>query len=541
MEIDCLSLPTANRLIADYIQASPEAMRFFSYAPYDAEAARQRLTWLKERRFAHRQQLADGLSAYNQSIGNDSAALANIESLRNENTYVVIAGQQAGVLTGPLYTIHKALSIIHTAKRLEAELGEKVVPVFWIAGEDHDIEEINHVYVPHVSGTPGKLKLSLGVKGKRSASMVALKAEAADRFVKEFFAAHPETEHTQQLRELVESTLSQAETVVEWFARLMTHLFGKHGLILVESSSPFVRELEKPVFRAMIERNDEVQKLLLSTESQLREVGYAAQLELDEQSAHLFIYEHDERLLLTRDRDGFRTKDGRHFYTEQQLLELLETSPERFSANVVSRPLAQEHIFPTLAFLGGPGEIGYWAYYKSLFAELGMDLPLIVPRTSITLLEGCIERIMGQLEISTETALRDFATWKAEWWAGYQEPELVNQFEVARQAILAAYQPLTEQVVAFDPGLRELAKKNTERLLEQIAFLEDRVGRSIESRHEVAIHRVTRLENALVPLGKPQERIWSVFTYLNSHGPDLIDRLLQAEFPFDGTHKIAAI
>lgn len=541
MEIDCLSLPTANRLIADFIQASPEAMRFFSYAPYDAKAARQRLTWLKERRFAHRHELADGLSAYNQSIGNDSAALANIESLRDENTYVVIAGQQAGVLTGPLYTIHKALSVIHTAKALEAQLGEKVVPVFWIAGEDHDIEEINHVYIPHVSGTPNKLKLSLGVKGKRSASMVPLKAEAASRFVHDFFAAHPETEHTQSLRDLVEGTLAQSTTVVDWFARLMAHFFGKYGLILVESSSPYLRALEKPVFRTLIERNEQIHKLLLSTEEELRQAGYAAQLELDDHSAHLFIYEHDERLLLTRDRDGFRTKDGRHFYTEQELLTLLEASPERFSANVVSRPLAQEWLFPTIAFLGGPGEIGYWAYYKSVFAELDMELPLILPRTSITLLEGCIKRIMGQLELSAETVLRDFANWKAAWRAGYQEPELVNQFDAARQAILAAYQPLTEQVVAFDPGLRELAKKNTERLLEQIAFLEDRVGRSIESRHEVAIHRVTRMENALVPLGKPQERIWSVFTYLNAHGPDLVDRLMRAEFPFDGRHKIATI
>lgn len=541
MEIDCLSLPTANRLIADFLQASPEAMRFFSYDPYDPKAARQRLTWLKERRFAHRHELADGLLAYNQSIGNDSAALANIELLRDEETYVVIAGQQAGVLMGPLYTIHKALSVIQTANKLQAELGEKVVPVFWIAGEDHDLEEINHVFLPHTRGTPSKLKLSFGVKGKRSASMVPIKREVAGRFVEDFFAAHPETEHTQELRQLVEETLDQSTSAVEWFARLMVHFFGKYGLVLVESSSPYLRMLEKPVFHSIIEQNEQIHHLLSSAQRALLEAGYATQLDLDEHSAHLFIYEHDERLLLERHQEGFRTKDGRHSYTKSELLEILDTAPERFSANVVSRPLAQEYLFPTLAFLGGPGEIGYWAYYKSLFAELGLELPLILPRTSITLLEGCIERIMNQLELSTETVLCDFAKWKAGWWSGFQEPELVRQFDVARQAILDAYQPLTEQVIAFDPGMRDLAGKNTDRLLEQIAFLEERVARSIESRHQVAIHRVTRLENALIPGGKLQERVWSAFTYLNAHGPDLIDRLLQADFPFDETHKIAKI
>jgi bacillithiol biosynthesis cysteine-adding enzyme BshC len=541
MEIECLSLPTANRLVADYLQATPEAMRFFSYAPYDQQAARQRLTWLKERRLAHRHELADGLAAYNQSIGNDSAALANIELLRDEDTYVVIAGQQAGVLTGPLYTIHKALSIIHTARKLQAQQGVTVVPVFWIAGEDHDLEEINHVFIPHVSGNPGKLKLSLGVKGKRSASMVPLKQEVANRFVHDFFAAHPETEHTKGLRQLAEETLGLSTSVVDWFARLMVHFFGKYGLILVESSSSYLRKLQRPVFEMVIERNEQIHQLLLSTEEQLREAGYATQLDLDDNAAHLFIYENGERLLLERSQDQFRTKDGRHSYTKQELLEIVQTAPERLSANVVSRPLAQEYLFPTLAFIGGPGEIGYWAYYKAFFAEMGVELPLILPRISITLLEGNIERILQQLELSAEVVLSHFAEWKAEWWARFQDPTLMRQFDQVRQAILDAYRPLTEQVAAFDPGLRDMAGKNTDRLLEQVAFLEEQVARSIESRHQVAIHRLTRMENALIPTGKLQERVWSVFTYLNSHGPDFIERLMQTNFSIDGTHKIVTV
>ncbi|MGE5704584.1 MAG: bacillithiol biosynthesis cysteine-adding enzyme BshC [Clostridia bacterium] len=538
MKIDSFVLPTANRLVADYLQVKPEAMQFFSYAPFDGTAMRQRLVQLKERCIEHREELADGLAVYNTRVGNHDAALENIELLRSENTFVVIAGQQAGVMTGPLYTIYKAISILHTAKQLQEELGVTVVPVFWIAGEDHDLEEINHVWVSDANGKPTKQKLPFKPKGKRSASMQNLEREQAERFIRDFFAAHAESEHTQKLRKLASDALEHAATPVDWFARLLVHFFGKYGLVLAESSSAYVRKLEQPVFRKVLEHNGQISQLLADSERKLREAGYGTQLELDERSAHLFIYEGEERSLLEREGEKFLTKGGRRSYTKQELLELLEQEPERFSANVVSRPLAQEHLFPTLAFIGGPGEIGYWAYYKALFAELGYELPIVLPRTSITLVDGGLERVMEHFGLRLPDVLDGFAEWKEKWLEGLKEPGLSERFEAARQAILAAYQPLTEHVITVDPGLRGLTDKNTNRLLEQVEFLQERVERSVQQRHQVELDRIARLENHLIPGGKLQERVWSIFTYLNTYGPDLVDRLMEVHYPFDGTHKV---
>jgi bacillithiol biosynthesis cysteine-adding enzyme BshC len=538
MIIHSVALPLANQLANDYLLDKPQATQFFAYAPYQPDSYRNRLEWLRSRQYPHRKQLADGLAQYNRQIGNDPVALEQIEKLRKDDTYVVVAGQQAGVLTGPLYTIHKAISLIQTARRLQTELGVDVVPVFWIAGEDHDIDEIDHVYLAKDETTLHKQKIELKRQKRTSASMLTVETSVMTQFVETFFAEHAETVYTQSLRCLLRKTAEQAGTLVDWFARIMAHLFGKHGLVLIESSSAFVRQLEQPVFRKVIEHNEQIAALLKAAEERLHAAGYPSQLQLDEAQAHLFIYADGERLLLRREGDHFYTKDRRVSYTRDELLALLETDPQRFSANVVSRPLMQEHLFPTLAFIGGPGEIAYWAFYRKYFEYMGYELPIVLPRISFTLVEGAVERILSQMELPIETVLQDFAGWKQNWLAGLQTDVLAERFKQTRQAIKELYQPLVDEVVNLDRGMQELAAKNMERLLQQVDFLQERTQKSILNRHEVAIKRLNRMESSLIPEGQWQERVFNIFSFANKYGLDLIDRLVEAPVEFDRCHKV---
>ncbi len=538
MKIRSVSLPQANRLTDDYMSGKMRAASFFVYQPYEAAAYRERLAYLRQRPLPHRERLADGLAAYNRQIGNHAAALANIECLREKDTYVVVAGQQAGVLTGPLYTIHKAVSLIQTARRLSSEWGVRVVPVFWIAGEDHDLDEINHVYAVHDETRVVKHKLELNKRGRVSASMLAVDDDVLTGFVDRFLAEETETNHTGALRELLYSTARSAGTLVEWFARIMARLFGKHGLVLLESSSDWVRELEAPVFRQVIERNEAIAALLQQALGQIVTAGYQPQLQVEPNGANLFIYEAGERLLLEREGERFVTKDGRYAYSRAELLALTEQAPARFSANVVSRPLMQEHLLPTLAFIGGPGEIAYWAFYKHVFAELGYRLPIVLPRLSVTLLEGAVERLLGQLGLSVETVLTGFAAWKEEWLKRSEPDPLSQRFIETRQAIENLYRPLVEDVVRADAGLRELAEKNVSRVLGQVDFLQERLRRSLLQREEVSCRRLMRVEAALLPEGVWQERKLSFFSFANKYGLSLLDRLVEAPFALDGTHQI---
>jgi bacillithiol biosynthesis cysteine-adding enzyme BshC len=539
MIIESVSLPVANRLARDYQQGKADALQFFHYQPYQNEAYRERIEWLNGKSCPHRERLVEGLYAYNQQIGNHPEALTRIEQLRRSDAYVVIGGQQAGVLTGPLYTIHKAIHLIQSARKLQEELQVTIVPVFWIAGEDHDIDEIDHLYwLTDGETVVSKGRMNLPRKGRVSASSLRLEQEAAERFVDSFLQELTETEETAAIRDLLKQEVRQSSTVVDWFARLMASLFGKHGLVLVESSLPFVRELERPVFRRLIEQNERISSLLEETSDRIIAAGYEPQLQVEGKQANLFVYESGERLLLERSDDRFRTKDRRYSYSKDELLTMLEADPRRFSANVVSRPLMQEHLFPTLAFIGGQGEVAYWAFYRKVFEAMGYQLPIVLPRMSITLVEGAIARLMEQVGLSVEKVLTGFGEWK-EQWERLREPDpLKERFAQTRQAMEALYRPLITEVVERDAGLRELAEKNINMLLAQVDFLEDRLNRSLRRREDVSLARVRRIEASLLPEGAWQERKLSVFFFANKYGLDLVDRLVAAPFRLDGSHQI---
>jgi len=537
MNVECLALPLANRLVQEYLQQDASALQFFTYNPYHIKSYQQRLEWLRGRTYSHREQLAEGLYAFNKKIGNDKEALQRIEALRRPDTYVVIGGQQAGVMTGPLYTIHKAVHLIQSAKRLSEELGVEVVPVFWIAGEDHDIDEIDHVYwLTDKETRLHKERMDLNKKGRVSASGLPLDQEACKQFLDSFFHAQTETAQTRQIRELLTETACSSANVAEWFARLMAALFGKHGLVLMESSLPFVRELERPVFEQVIEKNEQIADLLLKAADRIVTAGYPLQLQVEEHQANLFLYEGQDRLLLERHADRFVNR--RAAYTREDLLKLAADQPERFSANVVTRGLMQEHLFPTLAFIGGPGEIAYWAYYRDVFELFGMQMPIVVPRMSVTLVEGAQVRLLESLDLRLEQVLTGFSEWKKSWAAGLEPHPLQQQFTTTREQLLAMYRPLVEEVVRLDEGLRGLAEKNTNLLLEQVSFLEERLNRSLQQQDDVEHVRVQRIEASLLPDGGLQERKLSFFPFANKYGLSLVDRLVAAPFAHDGTHQI---
>ncbi|MCM3622297.1 bacillithiol biosynthesis cysteine-adding enzyme BshC [Brevibacillus borstelensis] len=537
MNVECVSLPLANRLAHDYQLGNADALRFFTYPPYQMESYRKRLEWLENNEIPHRDKLADGLLAYNQAIGNHQRAMEGIEKLRKQGTMVVIGGQQAGVLTGPLYTIYKAVHLIQAARQLSAQLNAEVVPVFWIAGEDHDIDEIDHTFWLTDQETKlHKEKISLPRTGRPSASSVPLGRAEYEAFMEKLFANLTETEETAAIRRWVEEAAASSKTVVDWFARLMASLFGKHGLILVESSLPFVRELEKPVFTQVLQRNEELSALVADAAGRLESAGYPLQLEVGGQEANLFLYEGKDRLQLLRHGDRFVTRRGT--YTREEMIELAETDPCRFSSNVVTRSLMQEHLFPTLAFVAGAGEIAYWAYFKEVFAAFGKQLPIVLPRVSVTLVEGAIARLLKDFDLPIDKALASFAAWKEEWEASRGAHPLTDRFQHVRDAMQELYQPLVSEVALLEPGMEQLAEKNAARLLEQVDFLERRLVLALEQREDIGKRRLWRLEAALNPAGGLQERKLSIIPFVNKYGLSLVDRLVEAPLVHDGSHQV---
>ncbi|EQB97170.1 hypothetical protein GA8_02670 [Geobacillus sp. A8] len=539
MEVREIPLPAATKLAADYITGAFPAESGFAYAQADDEAFCRRLAYLQGRTY-DREGLADYLRAYHRRFSASVATMANIEKLRNERSVVIVGGQQAGLLTGPLYTIYKIITIIQLAKEQERKLGVPVVPLFWIAGEDHDIAEIDHVYVVE-EGEVKKAAYPHKTNEKRMAADVLLDRMAAKEWIERVVKTYGETDVTNELLFFLSSCLDEARTFVDFFAAIVLRLFADHGLVVLNAGDAAVRPLERRFFAALIERHRDVTAVVLAQQEALRALGYAPLIEIGRDAANLFYYDGRERSLLQYDEERglFHNKAGTLVWTREELLELAETNPARFSNNVVTRPLMQEHLLPTLAFVAGPGEIAYWAELKEAFPLFDLEMPPVVPRLQATIVSRSLQTDLSDIGLEVADVLTgrlDEA--KREWREATAQAPLASAFAKAKADIDAAHRPLRELGVAIDRGLEGLVAKNAAILQAQIEFLQHALERALLRKHETEWRKFWRIETSLRPNGALQERVWNVFYYINRYGFDFVEKLLAIRSPGNGMHKI---
>lgn len=536
-----IKLKVSGLLAQHYLEDYESVSSFYQYNPYNKESWQERIDWLDQHPCDHWEQLAQGLREFNQRIENSPKSMENIDKLKREHTYVVIGGQQAGVMTGPLYSIYKAITIIQLAKQKEQELGCAVVPVFWIAGEDHDFDEVNHVYSMNLEQS-GIEKISLKLSEeesrlRRSVSHRNIPRQAITTLIDDFFAMQPDGPAQPELRRELMNMAEKSQTLVEFFARIMARLFYDEGLILVDSALPFIRELEQPLFQAVIEQNEKLADVVFQQRLNIEKSGYQAQVEVEKDQAHLFFYHKGERVLLYREGDLFISRDGMLRFRREQLLELLGNDPTLFSANVVTRPLMQEYLFPTLAFVGGPGEIAYWGLYKPAFSLMGLQMPLIIPRISITLLDPQMVKWMDRYCLSWDDLQHEIESLKQEWVLKQNDSRLPDIFAEVRRQITEIYQPLKQELVRVEKGLTNLSERNLQNILNEVSYLEKKSVDAYRRKYRDDLARIDRVKQWTMPMDKPQERVYNIFSFLNKYGPELIERLLKHPMDANGIHK----
>ncbi|BAU27480.1 bacillithiol biosynthesis cysteine-adding enzyme BshC [Aneurinibacillus soli] len=540
MQIESIKLPFGQNIVNDYIDYYPKTAELYPYHPYQQESYERRLRWLSEHPHENRAALVDGLLDWNTRVGNTHERVReNIEALSHPDTYTVVTGQQAGVLTGPLYTIHKAITALRIAEEQQRRLGVRVVPVFWIAGEDHDYEEANHVYVQTRSGEVCKQRLDYETEGRTSVTHLSIPQDVWQAYIDGFFAEQIETEFTGDLKAHLHTIAGESKTLTDFFARTIAWLFGEAGLILIDSAAPFVRVLEQDGFAQVIRRNEELNEAVAVQGQKLTALGYHRQVETERSSAQFFLYRNGERSGVERLADGtFRTRDG-VVYTEEELLALLMNEPESFSANVVTRPLMQEWLLPVLAFVGGPGEVAYWGLYARMFDVFGLEMPPVVPRLSFSLLEGAVQKNMRKFELSTYDVLTKLAEKRDAYLVAQDTLHLDEKFAAVKRQMRALYTPLIEEASGIEQGLRPLGEKNLDKILEQVDFYAKRSQSAFVKKHESSLRQFDRIRTAVFPMDKPQERVYNVFGYLNKYGIGWFREF--RSYPYDVTPEHLAV
>ncbi|WHY74323.1 bacillithiol biosynthesis cysteine-adding enzyme BshC [Fictibacillus enclensis] len=538
MRIDEFPLQDKNQIASTYSAAAPTVEHLYDYPRFSQDIMEQRMRDLSSREF-EREKLANYLSDYNFQFSCSKQTLQNIDKLKDPKTVAVIGGQQAGLLTGPLLTVHKCISIIQFARWQERQLGVPVVPVFWIAGEDHDYDEINHVNVLK-NGHPEKISLPPLNSLKTSATLMEWDSGKAAEWAETVFREFGETAETKTLLSKVKETFASSKTVVHSFAQLISELFGEFGLIVVDSGEPHFKRLQTGMLEKMVSRNKDLDQAFVKGMEKLAEQGLPAPVELQENNAHLFIYHNQERQLLFRNENGdFHTKSNEVSYSAQELLSCTKDKPELFSNNVVTRPVMQESLFPTLAFIAGSGEIAYWSALKEVFHLFGFKMPPLVPRLSITLITEKNEKQMQETGLTPRKVLQQGTdSSKQEWYETHKPYETEKVYAETIAEMERAHERMRTLATEISPSLQKVSEVNLNRIKKEIAYLHTKMDHAVRKQFVEPLSVFDQLQNDLAPSGVLQERVWNAFLYINQYGSGWIGRLANENLAFNGMHKL---
>jgi len=539
MQIDPIKIEAQSKLLKDYRNNCEDIMDFFDYLPN--ENYEKRFHDLQDRSF-DREQLTDVLHTINKAWNAPESTFESIDRLKGADSVVVIGGQQAGLLTGPMYTINKVISIIQLARTQQEKLGVPVIPVFWIAGEDHDFDEINHIYLPELQKMK-KYKLDNRMLEKRSLSDMPIDKVALNNWLDRLFVQMEETIHTKKLYETIHQLMDVSHTYVDFFAQIIFRLFKDEGIVLIDSGHERVRKLEAEHFQNMIKAQPGISEGVYIALADLNKKGYTVSLDAELKDGHLFYHKNKERILLTRDLSGkWFGKKNEISLTTDELMATARNNPEQLSNNVVTRPLMQELLFPTLCFVGGPGEVGYWAALKPAFRALDLKMPPVVPRLSFTFVEGNVIKALQQFNIDiTDTINNGVINCKETWLKSKSDPEVEQLATDIKNVIESVHKPLRNLAKDIRSDLGDLGEKNLSYLYRDIDFLKDKIMNVLEEKYKKELTDFDLIELSLHPQGGLQERVWNPLIWINKYGTEFITELTSQSCSFKEDHYLVFI
>ena len=523
MSTECYAitvLPHVTQLYRDYL-AMPDgsAVRgWYGAKPFGAE-------WMGATvSVEHRERLANALWAQSVEFGAGAATLANIEKLRG-GAQAVVTGQQVGLFGGPLLTLLKVATAIARAAEGTLATGVEHVPVFWLATEDHDLEEVDQVSLLTKTSVE---KITAGLKTAAPVEVggvvLGTEIEGVLEQVSEMLGYAPVCD---DLREFY----TAGATLGGAFARFMTRVFAAHGLVVMDAAGREFHHLGSRALRAAIERAGEFEEALIDRGRELEREGYHAQVLVKANASLLFLFGDEngeaagERLALRRLADG-GWKAGTRSYTTADLLGILESAPERVSPNALLRPVFQDTILPTVAYVGGPAEIAYFAQSAVLYERILGRITPVLPRLSATLVEPAIGEVMARHEVSLPDVMVTAEALAQRLGARAMPIEAKRKLAAVGNAMDAELSLLTEYLAGMDASLGRTAAVSGSKMKYQMNRLR-RMAATFELQKEASLRKhADALTLNLFPEAHPQERLVGGVWFLARYGYELIDRLV---------------
>lgn len=532
-------IPGQSRLFTEYQQDPLSLKKYYPSAVRSHADAAERIPDVLRNHKADRNALADALKETNEKFGAGAKTLENIELLRDPDCVAVVTGQQAGLFSGPLYTIYKALSAIKTAECLRGR-GFKAVPVFWVATEDHDFEEVSNTFVLDRSGELTEIKN----EPKRCYENWPVGYVKLDDSIKpsidELFDALTPTEFTDEIRSLIDNAWSSGEYFGDAFGRLMTELLGHYGLIILCPLNKALKELAAPVYVEAIKRSAEIVEALRERSAELEAAGYTAQVHVAEDYFPLFWQARDDtRNALKRSEQGtFRTKDGSHEFTLDELADIAAREPMRFSPSVVLRSVVQDYILPTVCYFGGAAEIAYFAQSGVVYELLGRPVTPILHRQSLTFVEPRHAKTMRQFDLEFTDLFAGFDALLPTIVEGHLNKENGMLFADVEEKVNTQLNRLDQAISQVDPTLAENLAKRRRKIIYHLAAIRNKFHHAAVRNDETSRRRLESLFSSILPHKHLQERSLNVGFFVNRYGPGFIDWIFHAIDLDDKGHRV---
>jgi bacillithiol synthase len=522
-------IPHQSRLFLDYIKDPPGLRNLYPSAIRLHSELQQRVPEVLAARQVDRDKVADALAAMNQRWGAPEETLNNIDLLREDDTVAVVSGQQAGLFTGPLFTIYKALSAVKLAGCLR-QRGTKAVPVFWIAAEDHDFVEVAKAEIIGRDCQLKRVDISTDLHREGQPVGHVVLDESINTIVDQLFELLPNSEFADDMKALVQNAWQPGRGYADSFATMMTSLLGRYGLIFLDPLDAQMKQIAAPLYAAAARQALEIATAVEQRSRELETTGYHAQVLATGNSFPLFLHDDQgaRRALVRVENGKYQAKDTDQQYSIGELAALALQEPQRFSPNVTLRAVVQDYLLPTIAYCAGAAEIAYFAQTAEVYRVLERPATSIVPRASLTMVERHTGRVLERYGLT----LADFFEGLEPVTKRVVEEHLgagtARHFDETEQKVNQELDRLKGELHAIDPTLAGALETGRKKIQYQLEGLRTRFVRAQMTRDEAAHRQLQRAADQLYPNKDLQERHINVTSLLARHGTYVIEWIYNA-------------
>ena len=509
-------LPHQPKLFLEYLDHFARVKSFFVYPPTMQAVARaaQKLDYPPERR----SEVARLLRKQNTALGAGAETLSNLERLE-KGAVAVVSGQQVGLFSGPAYSVYKALTAVQIAEELTRS-GIPAVPVFWMATEDHDLEEVRHStwfdqgkqirfelpVAPEAGAPVGQIRLGPPVE--------PLVQEAAELLVHQ---------GSDLLAGFLKESYRPEETYGSAFGKLFARLFAQHGLILMDPLDPGLHRLAAPLYQHALAERDGLNAKLLQRGKDLDRAGFAAQVKVTSRSTLLFILDQGARQVITAGNGKYQA--GERAWARDELVHMTHSDPEKFSPNVLFRPVVQDYLLPTAANIGGPAEISYTAQSEVVYRHLLGRMPVMLPRAGFTLVDAKAKKLLRRYGLAVEDV-----------WSGSQDlrhkmedrsvpKSMAKDFDRDQKQIAKMLAQLGRRIEKLDPTLKGTVERSRKRIEFHLEKLRRKAGRAQDQKTQLISAHEQHLESLLYPHKALQSRELCLLPFLARWGTGALSEL----------------